>query len=218
MNGSSPVFPPLYPILDALENPRSMLTLADCLAGAGVRLLQIRAKKSSVREIFELARQMSTSLSPQGIRVIVNDRADVAAMSGSGGVHVGQEDLPVEMARQICHFGMWVGVSTHNLAQLRQAGASSADYIAVGPVFPTRTKENLSPVVGLDFLRAARAATKKPLVAIGGITVESAEQVFRAGADCVAVIRDLAASSDPAARAREYFELANRVLALRREV
>ena len=104
----------------------------------------------------------------------------------------------------ICRAPRWVGVSTHNLEQLRQADRTSADYIAVGPIFPTGTKENPDPVVGVDFLRAARQMTRKPLVAIGGITLESAADVFRAGADSVAVIRDLLVAPDPGTRAREY--------------
>ena len=110
---------------------------------------------------------------------------------------------------------MWVGVSTHNLEQLRAADATSADYIAVGPIFPTGTKVNPDPVVGLEFLRAARSITRKPLVAIGGITVESASDVYRARADSVAVIRDLMAAGDPAGKAREYLAIAKRVRALR---
>ncbi len=143
-----------------------------------------------------------------GVRFIVNDRPDIAAMIGAGGVHVGQEDLPVEAARAICGSGCWVGVSTHNLAQLREADRTSADYIAVGPIFPTATKENPDPVVGIDFLRLARQETRKPLVAIGGITIESAAEVFRAGADSVAVIRDLLEAPSPSGRAREYLAIA----------
>jgi thiamine-phosphate pyrophosphorylase len=117
----------------------------------------------------------------------------------------------VEQARRICKHPLWVGVSTHNLEQLREATRTSADYIAVGPIFPTATKENPDPVVGIDFLRAARQLTQKPLVAIGGITVDSAADVFRAGADSVAVIRDLVSAGDPAGRAREYLAVAERV-------
>ena len=135
----------------------------------------------------------------------------LAAMAGAGGVHVGQEDLPVDEARKICGAPLWVGVSTHTLEQLRAAEATSADYIAVGPIFPTGTKANPDPVVGLEFLRAARQITRKPLVAIGGITVESAGEVYRAGADSIAVIRDLMAARDPAHRAREYLAIARRV-------
>ena len=141
----------------------------------------------------------------------VNDRPDIARLAGAGGVHVGQEDLPVERARKICGKGLWVGVSTHLLEQLREADATSADYIAVGPIFPTQTKERPDPVVGIEFLRQARLRTQKPLVAIGGITVESAEQVFRAGADSVAVIRDLSQAADAGMRAREYLRIAERV-------
>lgn len=155
------------------------------------------------------------ALSPRGVRVIVNDRPDIAVIVGAGGVHVGQEDLPVEEARKICRPPLWVGVSTHNTEQLREAVRTSADYIAVGPIFPTATKENPDPVVGTKFLREARRMTSKPLVAIGGITLARAEDVFRAGADSVAVIGDLLSAPDPAARAREYLALAARVLPAR---
>ena len=108
---------------------------------------------------------------------------------------------------------MWVGVSTHNLDQLREADRTSADYIAVGPIFPTGTKENPDPVVGVEFVRKARQLTRKPLVAIGGITIESVADVFRAGADSVAIVSDLNAALDPGARAREYLAIANDVRA-----
>jgi thiamine-phosphate pyrophosphorylase len=157
------------------------------------------------------SRQLIERVAPGGVRVIVNDRPDIAAMVEAGGVHVGQHDLPADEARRICGPSCWVGVSTHNIEQLRAADLTSADYIAVGPVFPTSTKENPDPVIGLEFLRAARRATRKTLVAIGGITVESAGEVFRAGADSVAVIRDLVAAPDPAARAAEYLSIAERV-------
>jgi thiamine-phosphate pyrophosphorylase len=180
-------------------------------------VFQYRDKQGSARKIQETSAGIIERLAAaaNGARLIVNDRADVAAMVGAGGVHVGQEDLPVEAARKICGEAVWVGVSTHNLEQLRAADATSADYIAVGPIFPTGTKVNPDPVVGLEFLRAARSITRKPLVAIGGITVESASDVYRAGADSVAVIRDLMAAGDPAARAREYLAIAKRVRAAR---
>ena len=137
-------------------------------------------------------------LVPKGVQFIVNDRADLAAMVGASGVHVGQDDLPVEDARKICPAPCWVGVSTHNVNQLREAALTSADYIAVGPIFPTVTKENPDPVVGLELLREARKLTAKPLVAIGGVTVGNAAAVYLAGADSVAVIGDLALARDPA--------------------
>lgn len=205
------MFPALYAILDASQAVGSDSSLARILADAGVGLIQIRDKKASSRNIYDASKSLVESLAHRGTRIIINDRPDIAAMIGAGGVHVGQEDLPVEAARKICGSSQWVGVSTHNLEQLREAHRTSADYIAVGPIFRTATKENPDPVVGLDLLRAARQITKKPLVAIGGITIESAESVFRAGADSVAVVQDLVAAGDPAKRAREYLAIAAQV-------
>lgn len=207
------MFPALYAILDASPefagpSELSILEIAERLAGAGVELFQYRDKEGSARKIQETSTALLGRLAAKGARFIVNDRADVAAIVGARGVHVGQEDLPVDAARKICGEAMWVGVSTHNMEQLRAADVTSADYIAVGPIFPTGTKANPDPVVGLEFLQAARQLTRKPLVAIGGITVESASAVFQAGADSVAVIRDLMAAKDPAARAREYLAVA----------
>ncbi len=207
------MFPALYAILDAGPNltTESVIKLAEQLAEAGVQLIQYRDKRGSARKIFEASARLVACLGPRGVRVIVNDRADIAAMVGAGGVHVGQEDLPVDRARSVCGNSLWVGVSTHNAEQLRAVDGTSADYIAVGPIFPTGTKENPDPVVGIDSLRAARKMTRKPLVAIGGITVESASEVYAAGADSIAVIGDLMLASDPAQRAREYLAIAERV-------
>jgi len=208
------LFPALYAILDPSLTP-DPVAFARQLAEAGVQLIQLRDKRGSSRKIHEQARKLM-SLQSSGVRIIVNDRPDIAAIAGAAGVHVGQDDLPVEDARRICRLPLWVGVSTHNLNQLREADATSADYIAVGPIFPTSTKENPDPVVGLDLLRAARQLTRKPLVAIGGVTVESAADVFAAGADSVAVIKDLAlASDDLRNRVRGYQAAAERARKLR---
>ena len=209
------MFPALYAILDVSPAAGLDASVARIFADAGVKLIQIRDKKASPRKIYDASKRLAEKLTPAGVRIIVNDRTDIAAVIGAGGVHVGQEDLPVEAARKICGSARWVGISTHNLEQLRAANLTSADYIAVGPIFPTATKENPDPVVGLEFLRAARQITKKPLVAIGGITIESAEAVFRAGADSVAVVRDLASAGDPAQRVREYLAIAGLVLSHR---
>jgi thiamine-phosphate pyrophosphorylase len=209
------LFPALYAILDADVARTPLPSLAETLAGAGVQLIQLRDKRGSSARIHEQAIELEAILSPRNVRLIVNDRSDIAALIASAGVHVGQEDLPADQARQLCKPPRWVGVSTHNLQQLSLADRTSADYIAVGPIFATATKENPDPVVGIDFLRAARKLTRKPLVAIGGITLESAAQVFEAGADSVAVIRDLATASDPAQRAREYLAIAARTLSRR---
>jgi len=208
------LFPALYAILDPSLTPEPV-AFARQLAEAGVQLIQLRDKRGSSRKIHEQARELM-SLQSGGVRIIVNDRPDIAAIAGAAGVHVGQDDLPVEDARKICRPPLWVGVSTHNLNQLREADATSADYIAVGPIFPTSTKENPDPVVGLELLRTARQWTRKPLVAIGGVTVESAGEVFAAGADSVAVIKDLAeAGNGLRERVREYLAIAERTRKLR---
>jgi len=140
--------------------------------------------------------------------VIINDRADIAVLAAAAGVHVGQDDLPVESARSICGPQALVGVSTHNLGQFRAAIATSADYLAIGPIFPTTTKQNPDPVIGLDFIRRARQLTAKPLVAIGGITAERAADVYAAGADSIAVAADLASAPDLASRIASYLRAA----------
>src|SRR6266850_502022 len=201
------VLPRLYVILDT-----ALLTVpeADCaqkLADAGVRLLQYRNKAASSRELFESSRRLSAQCVPQGVSFLVNDRADVASVADATGVHVGQEDLYAEAARQVMGAGKWVGVSTHNLEQFERAAATSADYIAVGPVFCTSTKTNPDPVVGIDFIRRVRTLTSKPIVAIGGITLDRAAEVIRAGADSVAVASDILRAPDPGRRARQYIEL-----------
>jgi thiamine-phosphate pyrophosphorylase len=207
------LFPALYAILDFNHGLKENLSIAKALVDARVQLIQLRAKSAPSREYFDASRALNAELRSQGVRFIVNDRPDIATMVDAGGVHVGQEDFPVEEARKICGDSRWVGVSTHNLEQFRAAIRTSADYIAVGPIFPTSTKENPDPVVGLGLLRTVRPLTKKPIVAIGGITIESAEVIYRAGADSLAVVRDLVENVNPAERAREYLAIAGRVRA-----
>lgn len=172
--------------------------------------MQLRDKQSTPRQVLEQAKQLSALLASRGARLLLNDRPDLAAMAGAAGVHVGQEDLSVEDARKLCPAPLWVGVSTHNLDQFRQAALTSADYIAVGPIFPTATKRNPDPMVGLELIRAVRPLTAKPIVAIGGITLDRAAEVYAAGADSLAVIKDLIAAEDPVARARRYLVIAAR--------
>jgi thiamine-phosphate pyrophosphorylase len=206
---STAAFPPLYAILDPEFSTIALTQLASQLAAAGVELIQLRDKRSASGHLAAQGRELHAVLAPKNVRFILNDRPAIAAIVGCG-VHVGQEDLPPEDARKIVGPSRWVGVSTHNLDQLRQADRTSADYIAIGPIFPTSTKENPDPVVGLDFIRAARANTRKPLVAIGGITLEKSADVFKAGADSIAVIRDLGAAKNPAERAREFLAVAEK--------
>jgi len=201
------VLPRLYVILDAalLTIPETECALQ--LVDAGVRLIQYRNKAASSRELLESSRRLSTALAPGGVTFVVNDRADVAALADARGVHVGQEDLSVEDARAVVGPDKLVGVSTHNRAQFEQAATSSADYIAVGPIFSTSTKANPDPVVGMEFIRRIRPLTYKPIVAIGGITLERATEVVRAGADSVAVISDILRAPNPGARARQFIEI-----------
>jgi thiamine-phosphate pyrophosphorylase len=208
------LFPSLYAIVDAALTAEPT-PFAQKLAEAGATLIQLRDKRSTARWVYADARGMAALLMPGGVRFVVNDRADIAAMVGASGVHVGQDDLPVEEARKICTAPRWVGVSTHNINQLREATLTSADYIAVGPIFPTATKENPDPVVGLELLREARRLTNKPLVAIGGVTTGSAAAVYAAGADSIAVIGDLASARDPAEQVRKFLSIAESVLARR---
>jgi len=180
---------------------------AERLVDAGVRLLQYRSKQASARELFERSKRLSSMLNPQGVTFVVNDRADVAAAAEASGVHVGQEDLRAEAARTVIGAGKLLGVSTHNLKQFKDAASTSANYIAVGPVFSTSTKTNPDPVVGIELIRRVRLLTDKAIVAIGGITLERAAEVIQAGADSVAVISDILLAPDPGQRARQYIEL-----------
>ncbi len=201
------VLPRLYVILDAALLTVPETECAEKLAFAGVRLLQYRNKQASARELFECAKRLSSLLIPLAVTLIVNDRADVAAAAEASGVHIGQEDLRAEAARSVIGTGKLLGVSTHTLDQFKDAAATSADYVAVGPVFSTSTKANPDTVVGIELIRRVRPLTVKPIVAIGGITLERAAEVVQAGADSVAVISDILLAPDPGQRARQYIEL-----------
>jgi thiamine-phosphate pyrophosphorylase len=211
------LFPALYAILDAAPTQTidSLVSFANQLTGAGVQLIQLRAKRISARQFQQIATALIAAAS-KNVRIIINDRPDIASVTNAAGVHVGQEDLPAEAARKLCPAPQWIGISTHNLVQLRAASETSADYIAVGPIYPTTTKENPDPVAGLELIRAARRLTSKPLVAIGGITIDSAAAVFQAGADSVAIIGDLRNAPDPSERAREYLSVAAQAIAARK--
>jgi thiamine-phosphate pyrophosphorylase len=205
------VIPRLYPILDAacFQDALGLTSAADELVAAGATLLQYRNKSGNARAMLEQARELRqhcrTGVSDPHVRLIMNDRADLCLAAEFDGVHVGQEDLSPEAVRGIIGPGRWLGVSTHNPEQLREADLTSADYLAIGPVFATSSKENPDPVVGLEGVRRARALTRKPLVAIGGITRANAASVIEAGADSVAVISDLL--REPRKSAEEFFRV-----------
>ena len=186
--------PHLYPILDAellAARSLSLAAVASELRAAGITLLQYRDKHGSPQEILRACAVLRKAFFSSPCRLILNDRADLAVLASFDGVHVGQDDLSPEDARRIVGPNRIVGVSTHNYEQVRIADQSCADYIAIGPVFVTRTKRNPDPVIGLEGVRRARAITHKPLVAIGGLTRANARSVTDAGASSVAVISAL---------------------------
>lgn len=197
-------FPRFYAILDPGLRPELPLAeLARILAGAGVRLVQLRAKQASSQELLAMAKELQ-GLLPASCSLIVNDRADVAALAGDAGAHLGQDDLPPAAARELLGPGALIGLSTHNQEQMRAAAAEPVDYLAFGPIFATPSKDKPDPVVGCEGLREVRSLTEKPLVAIGGITAENAASVIEAGADSVAVIRGWMAADDISRRLEEF--------------
>ncbi len=201
------VMPRLYVILDAGLMTGFAEQTAQQLIEAGVRLIQYRSKGGSARETLAVSTKLAATVSAHGSIFFVNDRPDIAYLSGAAGVHVGQTDLRVEEARKLVGPEKWIGVSTHNEAQFRAAMGTSADYVAVGPVFATQSKENPDPVVGVEFIRRVRGLTTKPIVAIGGITLERAVEVIEAGADSVAIISDILHAENPAARAKQFLQV-----------
>ncbi|MGA7751857.1 MAG: thiamine phosphate synthase [Candidatus Sulfotelmatobacter sp.] len=200
------LLPRLYPIVDSstMASGEQAIPIAKELAAAGCLLLQYRNKSGNARVMLEQARELKKNLG-SSVRLIMNDRVDLCLAADFDGVHVGQEDLSPEAARRIIGPDRWLGVSTHNPEQLREADLTSADYLAIGPVFATSSKERPDPVVGLDGVRRARTLTRKPLVAIGGITRANAASVIEAGADSVAVISDLL--REPRKSAEEFFRI-----------
>jgi len=203
--------PRFYAIVDASFFPTSQAisAFADKLVEGGCTLLQYRNKGGNARVMLEQARELRrgcrTRVSDLHVRLIMNDRADLCLAAEFDGVHVGQEDLSAESVRRIIGAERWLGVSTHNPEQMVEADRTSADYVAIGPVFSTSSKEKPDPVVGLEGVRRARDLTRKPLVAIGGITRENAAAVIAAGADSVAVISDLL--REPRKSAEEFFRI-----------
>ncbi len=198
--------PRFYAIIDpALLKDRSSASLAN-FAGrmlqSGLTLIQLRNKSGDVKEILSHAHELRR-IAPFGkVHLIMNDRADLCLGAGFDGVHVGQDDLSPEGARKVIGPKRWLGVSTHLPAQVAEADKTSADYIAVGPVFQTGSKDNPDPVIGVAGVRIARSLTRKPLVAIGGITLGNCGSVIEAGADSVAVISALL--PDPRKRTKEF--------------
>ena len=186
------MLPRLYAILDTacFPNSEALFSAAEELAASGVTLLQYRNKSGNAREMLEQARELKRRVDAS-VKLIMNDRSDLCLAAGFDGVHVGQEDLSPEGARKVIGELLWLGVSTHNPGQINEADKTSANYVAIGPVFATASKANPDPVVGLEGVRKVRGLTRKPLVAIGGINRANCRSVIEAGADSVAVISDL---------------------------
>jgi thiamine-phosphate pyrophosphorylase len=198
--------PRLYTFADAsFGDP---VRLAEALFNAGARIIQVRNKMGSARELLEQVERI-LSFAPQGAEIIVNDRVDVALIAGAGGVHLGQDDVPPVEARRILGLDPMIGFSTHNLEQAMQAEKLPVDYVAVGPIFLTTTKEKPDPVVGLENLNAICQAIRKPVIAIGGIKLENAEDVLKAGATSVAVMSDVLSARDVASRVQSWIERLN---------
>lgn len=199
------MLPRLYPIVDVdlcRERRLEPLALLSAFVAGGARLIQLRDKSSSSAAQLTLARAAVAAAHASGAQLIVNDRADIARLAGADGVHVGQDDLAVDEVRGIVGDAAIVGLSTHDESQLSAAVRSSATYVAVGPIYGTSSKETGYSPRGLDLVRRA-AALGRPIVAIGGITLERAPEVMAAGAASVAVIADLLAV-DPASRVRAF--------------
>ena len=180
--------PRFYPIIDT-SLPYLAVHVAEAVATAGAKILQYRHKGNWTQHEYDEAREIAGICRDAGILFVINDRADFANLLGAA-LHIGQDDLPAPAARKVVP-NVVIGFSTHNAAQMRRAVGAPVDYLSLGPIFPTKSKENPDPVVSLEGLRALRPLTSKPLVAIGGITLDNASEVLAAGADSVAVISGL---------------------------
>lgn len=199
--------PRLYPITDTLISRLSHAEQVEQFAAGGATFVQLREKRASPRAFYEAAREAMTLAHTLGVLIVINDRVDIAIAVRADGVHLGQDDLPPERARLLLGESRIVGYSTHTLEQALAASFAPVDYVAIGPVFQTRTKERPHEAVGLDVVAEIRRQVTKPLVAIGGITLDSAPLVIGAGADSVAVISDLLSAGDIAERTRRFLSV-----------
>lgn len=204
------IFPVFYPIVDAEVAEAYGWTAVDlgkALFDGGATLVQLRCPRYSLANCLSCADALVADASRYGARVIINDRIDIATMSGADGVHVGQDDLSVALAKQLLDPRLVVGVSTHTVEQFSAIRLLDVDYAAVGPIYETRTKDTGYSAVGLDAIKSAcPLAESVPLVAIGGITLENARGVLAAGATSLAVISDVFTGGNPTQRARDYVD------------
>ncbi|WP_333647188.1 thiamine phosphate synthase [Candidatus Binatus sp.] len=183
------------------------VSLAHTILDAGARIMQLRLKDAPGRDFLAAARAIADLCRIRGAILIVNDRVDIAILAGAHGVHLGQQDLPLEAARRIAGPNQIIGISTHTLDQACAAEKGGADYIGFGPMYSGGLK-NIAAGMGLDNLRAIRAAVKIPIVAIGGITEARVAETLAAGADAVAIITDVVNAPDIGAKVRSILALA----------
>lgn len=187
----------LYAIIDSTYlKPEEMAGAAVAAIEGGASVLQLRAKGLGGGELLEVARALKKVAANKGVPFIVNDRADIALLSGADGVHIGQDDIPLKEARKLLGGDMIIGVSTHNLKEALEAEAVGADYISFGPIFPTSTKKDADVPKGAEHLKELKNKTKLPVVAIGGITGENLAKIVCSGADAAAVISCLLTAPD----------------------
>jgi thiamine-phosphate pyrophosphorylase len=192
-----PAIPRLYAIADRTASTLPLIDQVGQLVAGGAKWIQLRDKISSPRDFHRDVVNVLRFAREKDVAIIVNDRADIALATAADGVHLGQTDLPPEAARRLLGDSAIIGYSTHNLAQVREAARQPVDYVAFGPIFQTKTKENPDPSVGLELLAAARLELAGiPLVAIGGIEQANARSVIESGADAVAVISALVGSPE----------------------
>lgn len=198
--------PGLYLVLDRqfLEE-RGVVSIVTRVLAAGVDMIQFRDKEATDKEFFEAGRKIKSILEGKRVLFMVNDRVDLAASLDSDGVHIGQEDMPVEKARTILGRRKIIGLSTHSLTEMREAQDRDVDYISVGPVFPTETKPDYTPV-GLGLVSSAARESQKPFVAIGGINRENIRDIVAAGAKRIAVVRAVLSAKDPFSAAKSLIE------------
>ncbi len=195
----------LYPVTcQALSKGRSNLDVLDALIEGGARVVQLREKELSDREFFELARSFRQRTEQAGMTLIINDRVDVCRAVEADGVHLGQDDFPLREARRLLGPNTIIGVSTHRVEQALRAVEEGADYINVGPIFETQTKQHSGPPVGLDLFREIRRLVNIPITVMGGIKLENLDQVLEAGARRIAVVSAVVGADDIAATVRQF--------------
>jgi thiamine-phosphate pyrophosphorylase len=198
--------PRIYPITDTRLAGAPHAAQVERLAAGGATCIQLRDKSASPREFYQSAIEAVRVARRLGVKIIINDRVDIAIAVEADGVHLGQDDLPPERVRGLLGMDRVIGYSTHTLKQALEACSAPVDYVAIGPVFATSTKANPDPIVGLEMLGEIKRQVLKPLVAIGGITLESAPSVISAGADCLAIISGLYLGGNVTERMRAFVE------------